>query len=267
MRTSHNADVEIGGVSLEMTKQGDGPPLLYLHGGYPQGRPSEAEPILLLLASSFTVFSPTHPGFGRVDPPDWMTTVDDLAYLYLDLLRHVGDALVVGASFGGWIAAEMAVKSTEQISRLVLVNPLGIKVGDREHRDLVDIYSVVDSELADLAFVNPGIGMPDPSALSDEDLFFLARSREATARYGWSPYLHNPKLRGRLSRINVPTLVLWGEDDRIADAEYGKSFADAISGAELIAIPSAGQFPMFEQPDISAQHIMEFAGFDARESP
>jgi pimeloyl-ACP methyl ester carboxylesterase len=208
------------------------------------------------------VIAPTHPGFGRAPAPDWLTTVDDLAYLYLDLLDELGltGVTLVGASLGGWIAAEMAVKSTARISRLVLANPVGIKVGDRETRDLADIYSIFDKQIAELAYVNPQIGTPDRAKLSEDELLFMAKSREATARYAWSPYLHDPKLKGRLHRIRVPALVLWGAGDRIASPGYGRAFAEAIPGARYQEIPNAGHFPHLEQPDALARQIAAFAG-------
>ena len=74
-----------------------------------------------------------HPGWGNSSLPDWLSTVDDLAYLYLDLAATLGleDAVLVGACFGGWIAAEMAVRDTRRFAQLVLVDPLGIKVRRR----------------------------------------------------------------------------------------------------------------------------------------
>jgi pimeloyl-ACP methyl ester carboxylesterase len=154
----------------------------------------------------------------------------------------------------------MAVKSTARISRLVLANAVGIKVGDREARDLADIYSIFDKQIAELAYVNPQIGMPDRSKLSEDELLFMAKSREATARYAWSPYLHDPKLKGRLHRIHIPALVLWGVGDRIASPGYGRAFAEAIPGARYQEIPNAGHFPHLEQPEALARQIAAFAG-------
>lgn len=97
------------------------------------------------------MLAPTHPGYGRSPDAGAIDTIDDLAYLYLDLLaeRDLRDTVVIGASFGGWIAAEMAVKSTGRIGRVVLVAPMGIKVGDRETRDIPDIFALhPDEELS-----------------------------------------------------------------------------------------------------------------------
>src|SRR4029453_11329177 len=93
-------------------------------------------PVLDHLARGARVIAPSHPGFGRSELPKWMNSVDDLAYFYLDFLQalELRDVTLVGASLGGWIAAAIAVKSTARLSHLVLANPIGIKVGDRETR-------------------------------------------------------------------------------------------------------------------------------------
>ncbi len=255
-----DGSITIGGVALEVTERGTGKPLLFLHAGHPAGRPDPAAPILAKLAQSHRLIAPTHPGFGRETAPAKLTTIDDLAYLYLDLMdaRDLHDVVLVGAGLGGWIAAEIAVKSTRRLSYLVLADAVGIKPGNRESRDIADIYAIVDKELAVLAYADPALGMPDKSKLSEDEFFFMARSREATARYAWSPYMHNPKLLGRLHRIRIPTLVLWGEADRIVTPEYGRKLAAAIAGARFETISKAGHLPTIEQPEIFADRVLAF---------
>ena len=85
----------------------------------------------------------------------------------------------------------------------------------------------------------------------------VARNREATARYAWSPYMHDPKLKGRLHRIRIPTLLLWGAADRILSEAYGRAYCAAIPGARFETIERAGHFPHLEQPE-------EFARTDLR---
>ncbi len=260
-------NVQVSGTDLELNEWGSGAPLLFLHPGFPLGRFDPAEPVLKALAKSFRVLAPTHPGFGRADAPDWMTSIDDLSYFYLDLLDALAleNVVLAGASFGGWIAAEMAVKSTARLSRLVLANPVGVKFGDRETRDFVDVYSIFDKEIAELGYADAKIGTPDLAAASEDMLFHIARSREATARYGWSPYWHNPKLKTRLHRIDIPTLVLWGEADRITRAGYGKSYADTIPGAKFVSVKGAGHYPHRETPDLFAEAVTAFAAEKTRE--
>ncbi|MFT7473664.1 MAG: pimeloyl-ACP methyl ester carboxylesterase [Verrucomicrobiales bacterium] len=247
-------------VRLQVLDVGDGPPLLYLHPGYPSG-PIDADSELMAGLRGFRVIAPTHPGFGDAPTPRWMTSVDDLAYLYLDLLDQLAlqNVILVGESLGGWIGAEMAIKSTERLSSLVLINPVGIKVSDRETRDLVDIFAVPESELLARAFADPDIAHTPNSAVNDEALVGRARSREATARYAWSPYLHDPKLFRRLRRIDVPSVVLWGADDRIARVSYGRAFAEAIPKSTFHVVDDAGHFPDRERPADVSRLITDFA--------
>src|SRR4029450_6373715 len=135
-----------------------------------------------------------------------------LAYFSLDMLDHLDlrQVPVVGISFGGWIAAEIAIKSTERLSHLVLANAVGIKVGDRETRDIVDIYAIPEGEYVQLAYFNPEAGINDYKTMPDAQVLAAARNREATARYAWSPYMHDPKLRGRVDRIGIRAWVRRG---------------------------------------------------------
>jgi pimeloyl-ACP methyl ester carboxylesterase len=252
--------VAINGVAMEIVERGKGRPLLFLHPGHPSGRLDPKSPVLELLSERVRVLAPTHPGFGSTPAPRELTTVDDLAYLYLDMLDALDlrEVVVVGASLGGWIAAEMAVKSTERMSALVLANAVGIKAGDRETRDIADIFAVTDKQLAELAWADPARLAPNPKGLPESDLIAMARSRESTGRYAWSPYMHNPKLKGRLHRVRVPTLVLWGAADRVTKVEYGKSYAAAIPGAKFETIEGAGHFPHLEQPQAFARAVSAF---------
>jgi pimeloyl-ACP methyl ester carboxylesterase len=249
----------VQGVQLEFIERGQGRPILWLHG---EEGPDPEGLILDRLAALGHVLAPSHPGFGHSPEAASIDTVDDLAYLYLDLLsqRGVRDAVVIGCSLGGWIAAEMAVKCTGRIGRLILVAPLGIKVGDRETRDIPDIFALHPDEVLRLQYHDPARARVDPAALSDDRLTVLARNREATALYAWEPYFHNPKLRGRLHRIAVPTLLLWGAADRFVTAGYyGAAYRDGIPRAEIETIAAAGHFPHLEQAEAVAERVRAFA--------
>ena len=251
---------ELAGIGIELSERGKGRPLLFLHPGHPAGRVDPAARVLELLAEKARVIAPTHPGFGMGPAPPQLTTIDDLAYLYLDLMQAMDlrDAVVVGVSLGGWIAAEMAVKTTMRMSHLVLANAVGIKAGDRETRDIADIYAVTDKQLAELVYADPQKMARDLKSLPESELVMMARSREATGRYAWTPYMHDPKLKGRLHRIHIPSLVLWGEADRVTKPDYGRSLAAAIPGSRFATIAGAGHFPHLEQPENFAHRILEF---------
>jgi pimeloyl-ACP methyl ester carboxylesterase len=250
--------VEIAGVRIELIERGTGRPLLFLHPGIGI---DPAAPVLDRLAARMRVIAPSHPGFGRSAQPKEMNTVDDLAYFYLDMLEALDlrNAVLVGVSFGGWIAAEVAVKSTERIGRLVLADALGIKVGDRETRDIADIFAMTEPQFNERAYFDPATAKRDYPAMAEADLVAIARNREAMARYGWSPYMHDPKLKGRLHRVRVPTLVLWGAADRIVAPDYGRAYAAAIPQARFAAIERAGHFPHLEAPDEFARAVLDFA--------
>ncbi len=248
----------VHGVQLEIVERGQGRPIILLHGE--DGLDPKA-PFLDLLAAHGRVIAPSHPGFGHSPDAETIDTIDDLAYLYLDLLaeQDLREAIVIGFSLGGWIAAEMAVKSTDRLAKLVLVAPVGIKVGDRETRDIPDIFALRPDEVARLQYHDRARAVVDYTTLSDDALTVIARNREATALYGWEPYFHNPKLRQRLPRINIPTLLLWGASDRfITPGYYGAAYRDAIPGARLEIIERAGHFPHLEQPEAFVERVRKF---------
>ena len=252
-----SASVVVNGIRVETIDRGSGRPLLFLHPGI--GIEPTA-PVLDLLAQKARLIAPTHPGFGRSDLPKWMNSIDDLAYFYLDLLDSLDlrEVILVGVSFGGWIAAEIAVKSTERISHLVLGNPVGIKVGDRETRDIVDIFAITEDKIDELAFFDPQVGKRDYKSLPDADVLAAARNREATGRFAWSPYMHDPKLKGRLHRVRIPALVLWGAADRIASEHYGRAYCAALPRGQFELIERAGHYPYLEQPAEFARRVHAF---------
>lgn len=257
--------IDISGTRIELIERGAGPPLLFLH---PEIGIAPDSAVLNTLAERFHVLAPSHPGFGESGLASDTSTVEDLAYHYLDFMKRLDlrDVRLVGVGLGGWIAAEIAVMNSSHLSQLVLANSVGIKVGDRETRDIVDIFAITKEDLASRSYHDPNAARRDLSALSHEQRRIVARNWESTARFGWSPYMHNPKLRGRLQRLDVPTLILWGESDRIVSVEYGRALCNAIPGARFELIPSAGHYPHIEQPARFAQAILDFAGAGRHET-
>jgi pimeloyl-ACP methyl ester carboxylesterase len=249
--------LEFQGCQLELFSCGEGEPLLFLH---PETGPEDHAPLLSALGAGRRVYAPSHPGFGASTLPQGFSDVDDLAYFYLDLVRELGlsRVAVLGASFGGWIAAEMAVRSTQRISHLVLAGAAGIKVADRERRDFVDLFALSQTELDALSFHDPQRAGRDWKALPEADLVALFRNREATGLFAWSPYMHHPKLRRRLHRIDCPALVLWGAQDRIVSTDYGRAYSAAIPGSAFELIDACGHYPSIEQPERLAHRVLEF---------
>ena len=251
----------VNGTRIEMIERGAGRPLLFLHAE------NGLEPALAAideLAKGARVLAPAHPGFGRSELPKGMRTIDELSYFYLDLLDQLDlrDVAVVGVSLGAWIAAEIAVKSTERLSRLVMANAVGVKVGDRETRDIADIFALTDKEYLEIAYCDPAAGTRDYKSLPDAEVLAAARAREATARFAWNPYFHNPRLKTRLHRIRISTLFLWGTHDRMLSEAYGRAYCAMIPGARFETIERAGHFPDHEQPKAFAQKVLGFVGRD-----
>jgi pimeloyl-ACP methyl ester carboxylesterase len=251
--------ITVSGVSLEIAEQGQGRPLLFMHPG--EGLQPD-RPWLAALARHHRVIAPHHPGFGDSALPDWIGTVDDLAYLYLDLAAQLDlqDVLLVGNSFGGWIAAEMAVRNTTRLAGLLLADPLGIKVGGVLDRDIVDMHAIPRAEVQRLAWADPEKAEIDYGRLPDTELAGIARGREALAVFGWKPYMHNPRLKRWLHRIDIPTHLLWGEGDGIIAQSYVEAWKAEIPGATFETLPGVGHYPHLEAPDAFASRVAAFSG-------
>jgi pimeloyl-ACP methyl ester carboxylesterase len=251
--------IEIGEFSLEGFTAGKGPPLLFLHGG---DHVQQNRAFLDRLARHWRVVAPRHPGFGASARPDWFRTIHDLAYLYLDWLDREagGDIVVVGSSFGGWVALEMAVRSVARIGHLVLIDALGLKFGGREERDIADFFALPEDELRRRTFYDPPGALPDYARLGDDELEAIARDRAATALFGWRPFMHDPGLREWLHRVRVPSLVIWGENDGIVLSDYGERLCRALPEARFAQVARAGHYPQIERPDEVAALIDNFAG-------
>jgi pimeloyl-ACP methyl ester carboxylesterase len=252
-----SSPITVAGVTLDIQQTGQGRPLLFLHPG--EGMQPN-RPWIEALARDHRVIAPHHPGFGNSSLPDWFGTVDDIAYLYLDLAKQLDlkDAVLVGACFGGWIAAEMAVRDARRFAGLVLSAPLGIKVGGVLDRDIADMHSIPRAEFLRLAWANPENGTVDYASLPDTELAAIARSRESLALFGWKPYMHNPRLKRWLHRIDLPTQLIWGDSDGIVSTSYGKAWQAEIPGAAMTVVPKAGHYPHWEQPDAFAAAVTAF---------
>jgi pimeloyl-ACP methyl ester carboxylesterase len=255
--TRDAARLSVAGIELEVIRRGAGRPLLLLHGM--QHVDARAR-FLELLAKYAHVIAPSHPGFGHSPRPPDFDTVYDLVHLYLDVL----DALpyervtLMGLSFGGWLAAEVAVKCCHRLDRLVLVDAFGIKIGDRETPDILDVFNTAPQEVQRRSWHDPAKWAPDFNAMSDEELIARARNWESLCLYGWYPYMYNPQLKRWLRRIRVPTLVLWGASDGIVLPSYGRAYADLIPGARFELIEAAGHHPEIEQPEAFVERVAAF---------
>jgi pimeloyl-ACP methyl ester carboxylesterase len=235
---------------VHVLRAGAGPPLLFLHAA---GGAGGWFPFHDLLARRFEVFAPDHPGFGKSDDFPAVEAMDDLVYHYLDVIDALGldRPHVVGASFGGWLAAELAVAAPSAIGSLALLSPVGLRMAGEP---VADLFLMTPRQVVDALFrdrTRAGALFPGPP---DVDAVIAAyRDRTALARFCWVPFMANPKLERRLHRITAPTLVAWPEDDRVVPGAHAHRYAQRIPGARLHTVPDCGHAMYFERP-------AEFAG-------
>jgi pimeloyl-ACP methyl ester carboxylesterase len=253
--------LELGnGLQLTIDEHGDanesvGTGVLLLHGG--AGSRSMAGLAAALSEHVYTITA-THPGFDGTPRVPWLDTVGDLADAYLDLLDELGlrQMMVIGNSFGGWIAAEMALRDIDRrIASLVLLNATGIRPDGADQ--IVDIRQLPPSAIGKLAFHNPAL-RPDPAALTDQQRAGAAANQQTMALYAGADFLFAPKLRRRLHRVTIPALVAWGTEDGVLSADYGRTYADAFGNGQFQPIPDAGHFPHIEQPAAVMSAIGDF---------
>jgi len=247
---------DIGSVPITATSQGEGRAYLLLHGGAgPQSVSEFGE--LLAEDGRARVVTPTHPGFGSTPRPETVTNVTSLAKVHLELLTQLrlNDVTVIGYSFGGWVAAEMALLDSPRMSRMILVDAVGIEVQDHP---IADFFSLTLPEVAQLSYHDPDAFRIDPATMSHDQRQTMASNRTALAIYGGGA-MSDPTLRSRLATINLPTLVVWGDSDRIVDPGYGRAYADAIPGASFRLLHATGHVPQIETPAQLLAAITDFA--------
>lgn len=254
---THTLTFDQGKVDVTLDTHGRGRPFLILHGG---AGPLSVAPFARLLAEQreARVLIPTHPGFGGTPRPDWLSNPAGLAQLYSRLLDELGvdSVTVVGSSIGGWIAAELALVGNDRITGLVLVNAVGIAVPEHP---VADVFPLSPAELSRLSFHDPAKFGIDAAAMSDAQRAGMAANRATLAVYGGYPAeMVDSGLRERLAKVALPTLVLWGESDQIADPDYGRAFAAAIPDARFQLLTGAGHLPQIETPDQVLAAVWDF---------
>ena len=259
MAETRTIEIRGGAVTFKVLTAGRGAPLVYFHSYYERNAWS---PFLELLARSFSVYAPVHPGVAGSTGIETLDDLLDLTLAYDELLGALGieQAHLVGHSFGGMAAAELASVFPARATSLTLVSPLGFWRDDAQPADILILPA---DELASVLWRDPasrvavewaaGIGGdPDDIAAQVESL----QRRSSMAKFAWP--IPDKGLRRRLHRVAAPTLLVWGDDDRANPVIYAEQWQRRVKGAALRLLPG-GHMILHEAPEAAARAVMEFA--------
>lgn len=256
MSTPQERYVQAGDYRVRVLDAGRGDPLLFLHSAIGAGVWTDG---IARLSQRFRVLLPDHPGFGPSPLPDWLVTMEDMVFHYLDLLDalNITNPLrIIGSSLGGWIAAEFAAAHPERVRKLVLVDAAGLRI---PAVPIPDVFRLPPQEVLPLAFHDMSKAMAImPKDFGPDSLVQMFHDRSAFARLAWNPYLHNPKLPRRLTRATIPALVVWGQQDRLIPPVYAEEYKRLLPTAEVAYIDQCGHDPTIEQPEEFARVAVEF---------
>jgi pimeloyl-ACP methyl ester carboxylesterase len=252
--------IDLHGRPTVLRHAGEGTPFVYLHSTL--GESAMWLPFFQTWSKKFRVLVPTHPGFGKSGGFDEIDSIADMAFHYVELFDALGleEVVLGGASLGGWIAAEFAVRWPERVKKLWIADAPGLWV---EEQPLPDLFRIMHDrdKMRDLLFYEPKGAMATMVIKNDPDeetMMAAYQSLTALARLVWErPY--DPKLASRLHRIQCPTLLVWGEHDKLVPPAYGEAYKKHIAGAELKLIPKCGHMPMFEKEAEFVDMITRFA--------
>ena len=249
------------GIDATVRTRGDGPPLVWLHGA---GGPLPIEPMLDLLAEHYKVHAPEWPGYGEQPTEGHLHDMLDFTLHGWDVIDSLGleRPHLVGHSMGGMIAAEIAAVNPSGLSSLTLVSAAGLWL---DEHPVPDIFSMLPFELAEVLFADPKVGEAVLTAgldFSDDKAltaFMVGNARRlGTAGKILFP-IPNRRLCDRLYRITTPTLLLWGEADRLVPTVYANRFRELLTStdASIVTVSAAGHMLPYEQPAAAAAAVLE----------
>ena len=246
----------VRGRNVRLFRGGDGPPLLFLHDTFcPLWMPIHES-----LSGQYEVFLPVHPGFaGSEQGFENFEVIEDMVFHYLDLCEalRLDRPVIVGASFGGWIAAEWAIRHTATISRLVLINALGLRLPDAPAADILSLEAAASRRII---FADPSSTLAlevIPETPKPDDMVSSILARQTLARFAWQ-FPDNPKLQRYLYRARVPALIIWGERDGFLPLAHGRAYHEGISNSEFVIVPNSGHLPHLEQEVPCTQVMLDF---------
>jgi pimeloyl-ACP methyl ester carboxylesterase len=250
--------LDVNGIDTAVLTAGEGEPFVYFHGaGTSTGFDS-----LLPVAERFRLIVPYHPGYGASADDPTIDSIHDYVLHYLDLFDAlaVDELVLAGLSMGGYLAAKFAIEHNRRVRRLVLGAPMGLRV--REH-PTVDVFSLPDEELlsyltADMSIFEGKVPMPPTPEFLAEGY----RESTSTARVFWARN-YDLKLTKWLHRLTMPTLLLWGDQDRLVPVEQAPVWAEHIPSAEVRILPGVGHL-MFDESRESLDIVADFAGAELK---
>ena len=247
--------VVIKNTHLRYQEVGSGPPLLFLDAEDSYGL---REPFIEALSHNFRVIAPQHPGFDGAAEPQWLKTIGDLAYFSLEAREalKLGPVPVVGASLGGWLAAEIALRNPAAFSSLSLLAPLGLRVPGVPFGDIFlwTPPETVRNTFHDEAIVAKVLAR-EPTG---EEVRAALQSRYTTTRLTWNPRFYSPELMRWTERLRAPTQLIWGQQDMIAPIAVAKAWTEAAPTAQLSTLQGCGHLPHVEHPHAVADKIASF---------
>lgn len=253
---------DVNGYTIRYLDYGtpDAKTLILLHGiGASAERWSRVIPAL---SKYFHLIIPDIIGFGYSDKPAVEYTMDffvDFFKVFLDNLS-ISAASIIGSSFGGHVATEFAIRFNRMVEKLVLVSPAGMMKTSTPTLDryimaaLYPVYEHVYGAFREMAY--------EPDAVSEEIVMdFVNRMRLTNAKYAFMSTVlgirYAPKMNGRLSNIIAPTLLVWGEHDKMIPLQYAKEY-DEILKRELVVIKNCGHTPYVEKPTMFNKIALKF---------
>jgi pimeloyl-ACP methyl ester carboxylesterase len=250
-------EVREGRFKIRVLEAGTGSPVLYVHGA----GGLFWDPLLDALAANHRVIAPEHPGAGDSQGLEHVEDLWDLVLYYNEFLDTVGvdTATVVGHSFGGMIAAEIASTTPNRVEKLVLIAPIGLW---RDDHPVPDISGIPPEKIPELVFADPtspiAASLPAPDPTDPDSLFRASQTMASILQFIWP--LPDHGLSKRLYRLKAPTLLVWGKQDRLVDPVYGEDFKAQIADARLELIDGAGHVPQLEQAERTIGVITDFVG-------
>jgi pimeloyl-ACP methyl ester carboxylesterase len=242
--------LNVNGVGVTMLTAGTGDPLVFFHGA----GTFHGFDFALPWASKYKVIIPYHPGWGESADAPQMTTVGDYMLHYLEMFDQLGieKANLVGISMGGRFAATFGIQHRRRVRKLVLICPAGLVVPEHPMVSVLPPEDIPKYLVEDFNVIARHI----PASPSAEYQAARAREGASIGRMAQAG-LVGPWLERWLHRVNVPTLIVWGEKDRLIPPEHAQVWSKLISGSRVHMVPGVGHLVPDEAPE-TVQVIADF---------